>query len=51
MSRSIKYLTDKANFVQVSPDVPITKSRPAEKVAPPEIFEGAYVILYWRARF
>lgn len=41
MSSSIAYLTSKANFMQVSPDVPITKQRNPEKVDPPEVFEGA----------
>ncbi|KAI0344014.1 hypothetical protein BDW22DRAFT_1327757 [Trametopsis cervina] len=39
MSSSIAYLTSKSNFVQVSPDVPITKQRNPEKVDPPEVFE------------
>ncbi|GJE98020.1 Mediator of RNA polymerase II transcription subunit 21 [Phanerochaete sordida] len=39
MSSSIAYLTAKANFVQVSEEVPITKSRNAEKVDPPDVFE------------
>lgn len=42
MSSSIAYLTSKANFLQVSPDVPITKQRNAEKVDPPDVFEGVF---------
>lgn len=41
MSSSIAYLTSRANFLQVSPDVPITKERPVEKYDTPEVFEGA----------
>ena len=44
MSNSIAYLTSKANFVQVSPDVPITKQRNPEKVDPPDVFEGKYAL-------
>ena len=40
MSNSIAYLTSKANFVQVSPEIPITKQRNPEKVAAPDVFEG-----------
>ena len=40
MSNSIAYLTSRANFVQVSPDVPITKQRNPEKYDTPEVFEG-----------
>ena len=40
MANSIAYLTSKANFAQVSPDVPITKQRNPEKVDPPDVFEG-----------
>ena len=40
MSNSIAYLTSKANFLQVSPEVPITKQRNPEKVDPPAMFEG-----------
>ncbi|KAJ3533115.1 hypothetical protein NM688_g7327 [Phlebia brevispora] len=39
MSSSIAYLTSKANFLQVSPDVPITKQRNPEKVDTPDVFE------------
>ena len=41
MSNSIAYLTSRANFVQVGPDVPITKQRNPEKYDTPEVFEGA----------
>ncbi|KAI0358860.1 hypothetical protein OH77DRAFT_1448025 [Trametes cingulata] len=40
MSSSIAYLTSRANFVQVSPDIPITKSRNPEKYDPPDVFEA-----------
>lgn len=44
MSNSIAYLTSKANFLQVSAEVPITKQRNLEKVDPPDVFEG----IFWR---
>jgi len=40
MSSSIAYLTAKANFVQVSQEVPITKQRNPDKVDPPDVFEA-----------
>ncbi|CAL1696885.1 unnamed protein product [Somion occarium] len=40
MANSVAYLTAKANFTQVSPDVPITKHRNPEKVDAPEVFEA-----------
>ena len=40
MSNSIAYLTSRANFVQVSPTIPITKQRNPDKVDPPDTFEG-----------
>ncbi|KAJ7473629.1 hypothetical protein B0H11DRAFT_1339821 [Mycena galericulata] len=40
MSRSIAYLTSRANFVQVSNDIPITKQRNPEKYDPPDVFDG-----------
>ncbi|OSD05727.1 hypothetical protein PYCCODRAFT_1384723 [Trametes coccinea BRFM310] len=40
MSSSIAYLTSRANFVQVSPDIPITKSRNPDKYDPPDVFEA-----------
>ena len=39
MSNSIAHLTSKVNFVQVSPDVPITRKRNPDKVDPPEQVE------------
>ena len=42
MSNSVAYLTSKANFAQVSLEVPITKQRNPEKVDTPEVFEGAF---------
>ncbi|KAI0089984.1 hypothetical protein BDY19DRAFT_941767 [Irpex rosettiformis] len=39
MSNSIAYITSKANFTQVSPEIPITKQRNPDKVDPPNVFE------------
>ncbi|TFK33189.1 hypothetical protein BDQ12DRAFT_727993 [Crucibulum laeve] len=39
MSSSIAYLTSRSNFLQVSPEVPVTKQRNAEKYDTPEVFE------------
>ncbi|KAF8181914.1 hypothetical protein K438DRAFT_1908115 [Mycena galopus ATCC 62051] len=40
MSSTIAYLTSRADFVQISPDVPITKQRNPDKYDPPEVFEA-----------
>ena len=40
MANSINYLTTRANFTQVSPQVPITKQRNPDKFDPPDVFEG-----------
>jgi len=40
MSNSIAYLTSRSNFVQVSPEVPVTKQRNPEKYDPPDVFEA-----------
>ena len=40
MSSSIAYLTSRANFLQVSQEIPITKSRNVDKYDQPEAFEG-----------
>ncbi|KAH9947409.1 hypothetical protein B0H21DRAFT_341649 [Amylocystis lapponica] len=40
MWSTIAYLTSRANFRQVSPDVPVTKQRKADKIDPPEVFEA-----------
>ncbi|KAI0757534.1 hypothetical protein C8Q80DRAFT_1133969 [Daedaleopsis nitida] len=40
MSSSIAYLTSRANFLQVSQEIPITKSRNADKYDQPEAFEA-----------
>jgi hypothetical protein len=40
MSNSIAYLTSRTEFLQVSPEIPITKQRNPEKYDPPEVFEG-----------
>jgi mediator of RNA polymerase II transcription subunit 21 len=41
MSNSIAYLTSRADFVQVSQDVPVTKHRNPAKVDEPAAFDGA----------
>ncbi|KAJ7737557.1 hypothetical protein B0H16DRAFT_1661878 [Mycena metata] len=40
MSSTIAYLTSRSNFVQISPEIPITKQRNPEKYDPPEVFEA-----------
>lgn len=40
MSSSIAYLTSRSNFIQVSPEIPITKSRNADKYDEPEVLQG-----------
>ncbi|KAL9710948.1 hypothetical protein Ac2012v2_005488 [Leucoagaricus gongylophorus] len=40
MANTIAYLTTRSNFLQVSPDVPITKQRNLEKYDSPEVFEA-----------
>jgi len=40
MSNTVAYLTSRSNFVQVSPEVPITKQRNPEKYDTPDVFEG-----------
>ena len=40
MSSSIAYMTSRANFTQISPEVPVTKSRNPDKYDPPDAFEG-----------
>ncbi|KAK0448436.1 uncharacterized protein EV420DRAFT_1275684 [Desarmillaria tabescens] len=40
MSNSIAYLTTRANFLQVSTLVPVTKSRNPEKYDPEDVFEA-----------
>jgi mediator of RNA polymerase II transcription subunit 21 len=40
MSNTIAYLTSRANFLQVSPEIPVTKQRNPEKYDPPDVFEG-----------
>ncbi|KAL0568834.1 hypothetical protein V5O48_013137 [Marasmius crinis-equi] len=39
MSSSIKYLTSRSNFLQVSPEIPITKQRNPEKYDSADILE------------
>ena len=41
MTNSINYLTTRANFVQISDNIPVTKQRKAEKFDPDDVFEGA----------
>jgi hypothetical protein len=45
MASSISYLTQRTDFKQVDPEVPLTKSRPKDKVDTPKVFGG------WRAFF
>jgi len=40
MANTIAYLTTRSNFLQVSPDVPVTKQRNLEKYDSPEVFEA-----------
>ncbi|PIL30791.1 hypothetical protein GSI_06959 [Ganoderma sinense ZZ0214-1] len=40
MSSSIAYLTSRANFVQISQEVPVTKSRNTDKYDQPDVFEA-----------
>ncbi|KAJ3807165.1 hypothetical protein EV368DRAFT_23829, partial [Lentinula lateritia] len=40
MSTSIAYLTNRTNFIQVSPEIPITKQRNPEKYDTPDVFEA-----------
>ncbi|KIM38970.1 hypothetical protein M413DRAFT_75173 [Hebeloma cylindrosporum] len=40
MSNSIAYLTSRSTFLQVSPEVPVTKQRNPEKFDPPDVFEA-----------
>ena len=47
MANSIAYLTSKSNFLQVSPEVPITKQRNADKFDAPDVFEGELLFSYF----
>ncbi|KAJ7149616.1 hypothetical protein C8R46DRAFT_1309494 [Mycena filopes] len=40
MFSAIAYLTSRANFVQISEEIPITKERNADKFDEPEVFEA-----------
>jgi hypothetical protein len=42
MTSSISYLTQRTDFKQVDPEVPLTKSRPKDKVDPPKVFGGRH---------
>ncbi len=43
MSNTIAYLTSRADFRQVSSEIPITKQRNPDKFDPTDVFEGALV--------
>ena len=45
MSNTVAYLTSRANFVQVSAEVPITKQRNPEKYDAPDVFKGMSIVL------
>jgi mediator of RNA polymerase II transcription subunit 21 len=45
MSSSVAYLTSRTNFLQVSPEVPVTKSRNPEKVDAPDVLESALLLI------
>jgi len=40
MANSINYLTTRADFRQVSPQVPVTKQRNPDKIDSPDVFEA-----------
>ncbi|KAG6856666.1 hypothetical protein H0H87_002043 [Tephrocybe sp. NHM501043] len=40
MSNTIAYLTSRANFLQLSAEIPVTKQRNPEKFDVPEVFEA-----------
>lgn len=40
MSSSVVYLVTRNSFRQVNPDIPVTKTRPADREDPPDVFEG-----------
>ena len=42
MANSISYLMSRSNFLQVSPDIPITKQRNPDKYDSPDVFEGGW---------
>lgn len=46
MSASIAYLCSRADFKQVSDEVPVTKQRNPEKVDPPDVMEGPSLGVY-----
>jgi mediator of RNA polymerase II transcription subunit 21 len=43
MGSTVAYLTSRANFVQVSEEVPVTKERNPDKYDKPEVFEGQFL--------
>ena len=50
MSSTIAYLTSRTNFLQVSPEIPVTKSRNQDKYDQPDVFEGrtwALPLMLW----
>lgn len=40
MSSSVVYLVTRNSFRQVNPDIPVTKTRPADREDPPDVFEA-----------
>jgi mediator of RNA polymerase II transcription subunit 21 len=42
MKLAIVQLIQRVDFKQVSPDIPVTKSRPKDKIDSPQKFEGWY---------
>ncbi|RXW12485.1 hypothetical protein EST38_g13366 [Candolleomyces aberdarensis] len=40
MSNTITYLTSRTTFLQISPEIPVTKSRNPEKYDTPDVFEA-----------
>jgi hypothetical protein len=45
MSNSIAYLTERSTFVQVSPEIPVTKQRNPDKYDQPDVFEGVSPVI------
>jgi hypothetical protein len=46
MKLSVIQLVQRSDFKQVSPNIPVTKSRPKDKVDPPSKFEGDFTIRF-----
>ena len=50
MTSSISYLTQRTDFKQVDPEVPLTKTRPKDKVDLPKVFGGRRTLTFlWNA--